>query len=122
MNLKKFLIIFLSRTSYNFDGIIKLEDFDIDDILIDEKSSKNILICNIFHKTLIEAELLPIRFDRIDGFIRIYDGNRYLTLFGSEKYDVIYNRFRCLLSNWHHIFFSHYYAKIKVDFYDSLTI
>ena len=99
MNLKKFLIIFLSRTSYNFDGIIKLEDFDIDDILIDEKSSKNILICNIFHKTLIEAELLPIRFDRIDGFIRIYDGNRYLTLFGSEKYDVIYNRFRCLLSN-----------------------
>ena len=29
---------------YCFDDIIKLEDFDIDDILIDEKSHENILI------------------------------------------------------------------------------
>ena len=26
-----------------------------------------------------------IRFDKIDGFIRIYDGTRYLTLFVSEN-------------------------------------
>ena len=25
----------------------------------------------------------------IDGFIRIFDGSRYLVLFGPEKYDVI---------------------------------
>ena len=49
--------------------------------------------------------------------MRIYDGNRYLTLFGSEKYEAIYKRTRYL----RHIF-SHCFAKIKVDFYDSLPI
>ena len=29
-----------------------------------------------------------------DEFIRIYDGNTYLVLFGLEKYDDIYNRIR----------------------------
>ena len=33
-----------NRTRYYFDDIIKLEDFDIDNILIDEKSHRNILI------------------------------------------------------------------------------
>ena len=32
---------------YCFDDIIKLEDFDIDDILIDEKSHENILIYEV---------------------------------------------------------------------------
>ena len=36
-----------NRTCYYFDNIIKLEDFDIDNILIDEKPHKNILICGI---------------------------------------------------------------------------
>ena len=36
---------------YCFDDIIKLEDFDIDDILIDEKSHENILIYEIWYKT-----------------------------------------------------------------------
>ena len=40
---------------------------------------------------------LRIRFDEIDGSIRIYDGIRYLTLFRSEKYEAIYNRIRCLI-------------------------
>ena len=39
-----------------FDDIIKLEDFDIDNILIDEKSQKN---------------TLRIRFNKIDRFIGI---------------------------------------------------
>ena len=33
-----------------------------------------------------------------DGFIRVYDGNRYLILFGSEKYDAIYDRIGNLVS------------------------
>ena len=32
---------------YYFDDILKIEDFDIDNILIDEKSYKNILVYNI---------------------------------------------------------------------------
>ena len=83
---------------YYFDDKIKLEDFDLDNILIDEKSHKNILIYDISYKTLICPKRLRIRFNKIDGFIRIYDGTRYLTLFGSEKYDAIYDRIRYLIS------------------------
>ena len=58
-----------------------------DNILIDEKSHKNIFIS---YKNLIDSKPLRIRFDKIDGFIRIYNGTRYLTLFGSEIFDAIY--------------------------------
>ena len=80
-----------NRTCYYFYDIIKLEDFDLDNILLDKKSYKNILIYSISYKTLIDSEPLHIRFFKIDGFISIYDGTRYLTLFISEKYDAIYN-------------------------------
>ena len=42
------------------------------------------------------SQLLGIRFNEIDGFIKIYDGIRYLVLFGSEPYDAIYNLIRFL--------------------------
>ena len=45
----------------------------------------------------MDAKPLCIRFDKIDGFIRVYDRTRYLVLFGSEKYDSIYNRIRYLI-------------------------
>ena len=77
-----------------FDDIIKLEDFHIDNILIDGKPHENNLIYHISYTTLIDPKPLCIRFDKIDGFIRIYDGSRYLTLFGSEEYEAIYNRIR----------------------------
>ena len=76
--------------------MIKIEDFNLDNILIDEKSYENILAYNISCKNLIAAKPLCIRFDKIDGFIRVYDGTRYLVLFGSDKYDLIYNRIRYL--------------------------
>ena len=62
--------------------------------------------------------------NRIDGFIRIYDGTRYLTLFGFENHDVIYDNIRYLISQKSGIIciFSHYFAKLKVDSYDSLPI
>ena len=46
------------------------------------------------------------------------------TLFGSEKHDAIYNRIRYLISQKSSIkyIFCHYFAKIKVDSYDSLPI
>ena len=56
---------------YYFDDIIKLEDFDLDNILID--------------KTSIGSKPLYMRFDKIHRFIRIFDGTRHLTLFGSEN-------------------------------------
>ena len=75
-----------NRTCYFFDDIIKFEDFG--NILIHEKSYKNILAYNISYKTLIRAKPLYIRFDKTDGYTRVYDGTRYLVLFGAEKYDV----------------------------------
>ena len=59
-----------------------LKDVDIYITLIDEKPHENILIYDISYKTLIGWEPLHIRFNKIDGFIRIYDGTRYLTFFG----------------------------------------
>ena len=87
---------------------------------MDEKLHENILIYDISYKTLIGSKPFGIRFDKIDGFIRIYDGNLYLVLFGPEIYDAIYNRIRYLLSLKNSITYisSQYYAKIKVDSYD----
>ena len=93
--------------------------------MTDEKSQKDILIFDILYENLIGAKPLRIRFDKIDGFIRSYDGTRYLRLFGSEKFDAIYNRIGYLTSlknSITYVFFFHYYAKIKVDSYDSLLI
>ena len=38
---------------------------------------KIFLFCNISGKTLIGTKALCIRFDKVDGFIRVCDGNRY---------------------------------------------
>ena len=67
---------------------------------------------------------MRIRFNKIDGFIRVYDGTRYLLLFKSEKHDFIYNRIRCLIGVKSSITYviSHNYAKAKVDSYDSLPL
>ena len=43
-----------------------------DNILIDQKPLKNILIYGIFYRTLISAKPLHIRFNKINGFIRTY--------------------------------------------------
>ena len=81
------------------------------------------MIYDISYKTLFDSKPLHNRFNNIDGFVRIYDGTRYLALFGSEKY-VIYNRIGYLISLKSVITYilSHYFAKIKVDSYDSLPI
>ena len=68
-----------------FDDIIKFEYFDFENILIDEKSYKNTLINDILYRTLIGAKPLRIRLDKIDGFIRVYNGTKYLVLFCPEK-------------------------------------
>ena len=47
-----------NRTCYYFDNKIKLEDFNLDNILISEKSHENILIYDISYKTLIGSKPL----------------------------------------------------------------
>ena len=106
-----------------FDYIIKIEDFDFGNILLDEKSYENILIYAVLHKTLICPKPLHIMFDKVDGFTRDYDGTKHFVLFNLEKH-VIYGRIRyliCLTSGF--IFtFSHIYAEIKIDSDDGLPL
>ena len=56
--------------------------------------------------------------------IRVYDRTRYLVLFGSERYDFIYNRIKYLINVKSSITFiiPNNNAKIKVDSYDSLPL
>ena len=44
------------------------------------------------------AKPLRISFDKIDGFIKIYDGTRYLILLSPERYDAIYDRIGYVVS------------------------
>ena len=112
------------HTCYYFDDIIRIEDFDIKNILIDEKPFENILVYISWTKSLIDSKSLRIRLNKIDGFTRVYDGTRYLVLFGSEKYDYIYDRIRYLIGVKSGVtdIISFNSAKIKVDSYDSLPL
>ena len=71
---------------------------------MDEKSYQNILVYDILYTSLFDAIPLFIRFKKVDGFIRVYDG----------------------LDIWHYLlwkiwyYWQHNYAKIKLDSYDSL--
>ena len=100
-----------NHTYYYFNDIIKIKEFHI-----------YILVHNISYKSSIDSKPLPIRFDKIDGFVRVYDGTRYLVLFGSEKYDYIYNKIRYLVSLKSGItdIISHDHEKINFNSYNFL--
>ena len=68
---------------YYFDIITKVEDLIL--ILIDKKSFKNFLIYVFSYETLIDKNPLRIRLDKVDKFMRIYDGTRYLVLLIPKK-------------------------------------
>ena len=63
---------------YYIHAIIKIEDFDFDNNLIDEKWYENILVYNISYESLIDSKPSCIRFDKIDRFIRVYYGTLHI--------------------------------------------
>ena len=67
---------------------------------------------------------MHIRFNKIDGFLKVYDGTRYLVLLGSEKHDSISDRIRYLISVKSCIAYiiSYNFASIKVDSCYSLPL
>ena len=70
-------------TCYYFDDLI--EDFDLGNILLHEKSYGNILVYKISYKTLICSKPLRYLFSKVHGFITDYGGTKYLVLFGIGK-------------------------------------
>ena len=57
---------------------------------------------------------LRIRFDEIDGFIKVYDGIRYLVSFSNSWYDTICDKSGITDSIYHN------FARIRIDSYDSV--
>ena len=89
-----------------------------------KKSYEYILVYDISCKTLIGTNPLHIRFDKVDGFIRVYNGTRYLVLFGPGRYGAIFDMIKYLTSLKSGVSYviSHNFARIKVDSYDSLPM
>ena len=50
---------------------MRVVDIDFNNILLNKKSFKNLLIYNISNKTFMIEKPLHIWFDKIDGFIKI---------------------------------------------------
>ena len=65
-----------------------------------------------------------IRFNKRDGFIKIYDRIRYLVLYDCKGYNAIYDRIRYVISEKSGITDSinHNFARIRIDSYNSLPI
>ena len=84
---------------------------------MDVKSYKNVLIYEVLYKTFIGAKPLRFMFDKVDKFIRGYNETKYLTLFGSKKYDSIFKLSKYLVALKSIISYvvSHNYGKIKID-------
>ena len=75
-----------------FDEIININDFDLDNDLLDEPSHGNVLIYDIAYKT---PQSLHINFDKVDINIRKHDGTKFVALFCfNGKYD----RFRRIIT------------------------
>ena len=86
---------------YYFDGIMRDIDIYSSDILLDEKSYKtyrNILIYDISYRNVMGSTPLRIRFDKIDGFIEIYDGIKYLAISDHSWFDKIGDSIKYLIS------------------------
>ena len=76
------------------------------------------------YKILIFAKPLRIMFDIVDGFIRDYNGTKYLAIFSSEKYNAIFNSIRYLVRVKSRIpcTISHNYGEIKIDSDDDFPL
>ena len=83
-----------NRTSCYFHDIMRVIDINFD-ISLDKKLNKNISIYNISYKIDIREKPLLLRFDKIGGFIRIYNGIRYLVLLECNE---IYDKSRYIIS------------------------
>ena len=89
-------------TYYFFNDIFNMKDFDPNNIRIDEKSYKNILICYIGYVTIkkdpkiYNVNSLHLISDKINGYFEEINENKYLTLVptneSKEKIKSVKNR------------------------------
>ena len=99
-------------------------DIEFSDILLNEKlyieKYENIFIYDILYKTSMGAKALCIRFDKVDGIIKIHNKIRYLALSDYSYCDNI----KYLVSEKSGIAESinNNFGRIRIDSYDYLPI
>ena len=105
------------------------EDINNDKILLDKKSYKNVLIYKLLYKKFIDAKPFPIKFNKVDGLIKIYNGIRYLEL--SNSYDTNYRVYNKIFDEINYLItekiedkysINHNFARIKIDSFNSLPM
>ena len=77
-----------NHTYYFFDDIINIKDFDPDNIKIDEKSYKNILIYYIAYVMIKNLKYIKVNsvnslyliLNKMNGYFEEINGNEYLML------------------------------------------
>ena len=72
----------------------------------------------------MDTKPLRIWFNKIDRFIKIYDGIRYLVMYDYNRYNAIYYMIRYLISEKSGIenSINQIFARIIIDSQNSLTI
>ena len=99
-----------NRTYYFFNDIINIESFEPNNIKIDEKSYKNILIYYIGYVTIkkyvkiYSVNPLYLVFRYVNGYFEEINGNKYLTLVPTneskgkiKKYEELWIKIRDLI-------------------------
>ena len=113
-----------NRACYYFDDIIRDFGINFDDILLDKKIYENISVYEISYKTSTSLKPLRIRFDIINGFIRVCGGEFRYLLFDHGLFDKICDKIKHLTSEKSSTTDSinHDFGKISIDSYNSLPI
>ena len=78
-------INFKNCIHYHFDDTININDLNLDNSLLDDKTWENILSYDVAYKILYGAKPLRIIFVKEDKFIRKDDRSEYLGLFHSNE-------------------------------------
>ena len=111
---------------------MEVENINVDRILLDGESYKNSLIYDISYKNLMGEKPLRIRFNKVNGLIKICYWIRYLELFDSYNefyyrnisriYNAIFDWIKCLICEKNGITDSinHKFGRIWIDSYNSL--
>ena len=82
-----------NQTYYFFIDIINVKNFDTNNIKIDEKSYKNILIYHIGYVIIKDLKYIKLNsvyplyliFSKVNGYLEEINGNKYLTLVPTNK-------------------------------------
>ena len=87
-----------SRVCYYLDDTINDKEINFKNILSDKKSYENTSVSNILYKTPVSAKPLPVRFNKIDGFIISFDGEiKHLVLLDYKFFNKICDKIQFLI-------------------------